>query len=258
MNLGKKFNFSRENSSNPSIQVNKKKIVTRCKSGGNNNPNNGNHLYGANILNFNYNNNFEGFLNKKIINKDLKPINEQAQTKKSYIPILINDKENENKLKKSSIHTIFGSKNKRINNNSKFQKNEANRNGPITIDAKNIINSKMIGFDKIGNNYKNDFSNINLKEKQNAFLKKIDENYNINIINSNENYLNSLKLKNEDIKPKVFTNKNLDVELYKVMNNLNEKEKNLEFNINKNENIKINEQINEIKELKKNNEQYKL
>ena len=255
LNLGKKFRFSRENNSNSSITGITKKKATRCKSGGTNNPNLGNLHYENKYLNFNY----DGFLNNQNVNKDIKSNKDLSQTKMSYKPMLINDKENENKSKKSNVQTIFSSKSKYMNNNSKFQKKTTVKNGPITIDAKNIIYNQKIGFDNNYKNDKNDISYFNLKEKQNAFQKKKDENYNPNRNNSIENIMNPIKLKNDEIKPEAFSNKNFDGDIYKLMNILKEKKKNnLECNLNFNENTKINEQLNEIKELKKSNEQYKL
>ena len=253
--LTRKFNISRENNNHSSIKVNKKNILPRCKSSGNNLPNNGNHHNGIGILNFDYNKNLEG-TNSQI--KDFNFYKELPQTKQSYKQNFIIDKENENKSKKSNNQPLFGGKRQSINNNSILQINKAVRKGPYKLNQIYMDNQK-IGIDKTGKN-KNDFYPLYYNERQNSLPKKKDEieNCNPNKINSYENYLNSLKLKNEEIKPKNFSNKNLDVEKYKETNNLKEKEKNVEFIINKDKSIKISEKLNEIKDLKKINEQYKL
>ena len=244
---GRKSSISREKNNN--FQGNKKSLYPRAKSGNN-------HRNKPRILG--------GCLNNQNINKGFKSNNKSLpKIKVSNNLIFINNKENENKSKKTNIQTFASSKFK-ANNNFLYEKNVTPINENIIKSTKNYRNNQKGEIDRIENKYKPEYLKFNYNERSDSFHKKKDkinkryesrQNFNYDQDNYNNNYLDSYSLKSEEIKSNAL---NFYVEENKVMNNLKEKEKNFEFNLNFNENKRINEQLNEIKEIKTSNEQYKL
>ena len=247
-NKVRKLSFQRPNNNNVNIKGGKFIQFQRSKSGkglifndGNNNNENKN-------LNFDYGNNCEKLLNKLNANNDFKFFHKQPQNKVNQNTKII--KESQNTLKKFNTPNCLGAKNECNNHILKFENKSKVKDKPMKIIAQNKI---------VNNNYNNKFQILDIKERPNSSDKQKDEiNKKIKNENFNPNRNNYFDKKNfydiinEDQEQKTINNKNID--LYKRMNNLMGKEKNLDYHKNFNEKMELNEQFNEMK--KQNNKNY--
>ena len=245
---GRKLSIPRPNNNNLNYKESKIIQLPRSKSGkvfisseGNNNKENIN-------LNFDYGNNFEKLLNKPSAINNCKYFNKQPQNKVNQKQKII--KENKNKLNKGNSPYCLGAK-----INFKFENNQKIKDKPIKITAQNKNRN---------NNCNNDLQFLNFKERPNSSDKQKDEinkkikneNYNQNQNNYNDKQMNFSDLIYKENNPKTINNKNFDFDLNKGMNNLIGKGKNLDYNLNFNEKMEVNEQLNEMQ--KQNNEKYEV
>ena len=249
----RKLNIQRPNNNNLIYKEGKIIQLQRSKSGKGLKINDGNNNNEKINLNFDYGNNYEKLLNKPKAINDFKYFNKLPQNKVNQNQKII--KENQNKLKKAHSPYYLGAKNKYNNINFKNENNQKIKDKPIKITAQNKNGN---------NNCNNDLQFLNFKERPNSSDKqKIEinnkinnENYNPNQNNFNDKYMNVYDLIYEENNPKTINNKNCDFDLNKGMNNLIGKGKNLDYNLNFNEKMEVNEQLNEMK--KQNNEKYEV
>ena len=249
----RKLNIQRPNNNNLIYKEGKIIQLQRSKSGKGLKINDGNNNNEKINLNFDYGNNYEKLLNKPKAINDFKYFNKLPQNKVNQNQKII--KENQNKLKKAHSPYYLGAKNKYNNINFKNENNQKIKDKPIKITAQNKNGN---------NNCNNDLQILNLKERPNSSDKqKIEinnkinnENYNPNQNNYNDKQMNFSDLIYEENNPKTINNKNCDFDLNKGMNNLIGKGKNLDYNLNFNEKMEVNEQLNEMQ--KQNNEKYEV